>query len=99
MSLLSYQDPFYHSIDYSPTDNEGIDRAAAHARRVLTPHKLVLQMLFSRLQASRYHRPAIMLLIQQIVLRTAHACKSMRYVDKTTISRTLANLSLSALMH
>ncbi|EFI28353.1 atypical/PIKK/PI4K protein kinase [Coprinopsis cinerea okayama7 len=64
-------------LDYSPTNKETIDRASSHAHRVLSPHRLVLQMLFSRLQASRYHRPAILLLTQQLVLRTAYACKSL----------------------
>ncbi|TFK30200.1 atypical/PIKK/PI4K protein kinase [Coprinopsis marcescibilis] len=74
---LNYQDPFYHAISYSPTNKETIDRASAHARRILSPQTMVLKMLFSRLQASRYHRPAIVILIQQLVLRSAFACQSM----------------------
>lgn len=66
----SYSDPFYHPISYSPTNKEDIDRALIHARKILTPHTLVLQMLFSRLQAARYHRPGVMLLIQHLVLRS-----------------------------
>lgn len=75
----SYDDPFYHPIDYSPTDKDVIDRGMANARRVLTPHALVLQMLFSRLQAARYCRPGMMFLIQHLVLRSCRAHKSMRY--------------------
>lgn len=67
---LDYSDPFYHPISYSPTNKEDIDRALIHARKILTPHTLVLQMLFSRLQAARYHRPGVMLLIQHLVLRS-----------------------------
>ena len=79
--LCSYDDPFYHSVSYSPTDKETIDRGLAQARRILTPHALVLQMLFSRLQAARYHRPGVMLIIQHLVLRTARAFRTMRCVS------------------
>ncbi|KAJ3513745.1 hypothetical protein NLJ89_g2774 [Agrocybe chaxingu] len=77
---LNYEDPFYHPISYSPTDKESMDRAYAHARRVLTPHALVLQMLFSRLQAARYHRPGVMFLIQRLVLRSAQAFKTLSFI-------------------
>ncbi|KAF9227759.1 hypothetical protein BS17DRAFT_726240 [Gyrodon lividus] len=72
---LNYDDPFYYPIGYSPTDKEDIDRATSHARRLLVPHTLVLQMLFSRLQAARYRRSTVMFLIQRLVLRSAHAYK------------------------
>ncbi|KAF7338006.1 hypothetical protein MVEN_02024500 [Mycena venus] len=74
---LNYDDPFYHPIDYSPTDKDVIDRGMINARRLLTPHALVLQMLFSRLQAARYRRPGVMFLIQHLVLRSARAHKHM----------------------
>ncbi|PPQ71810.1 hypothetical protein CVT24_006200, partial [Panaeolus cyanescens] len=76
-TILNYDDPFHHPISYSPTDKEIIDRGLAHAQRVLTPHLLVLQMLFSRLQAARYHRPSVMFIMQQLVLRSARAAKAM----------------------
>ncbi|KAG2132611.1 hypothetical protein BD769DRAFT_1666055 [Suillus cothurnatus] len=69
-------DPFYHPISYSPTDKDEIDRATTHARRLLMPHTLILQMLFSRLQAARYCRSTVMFLIQRLVLRSARAHKS-----------------------
>ncbi|KAG8217643.1 hypothetical protein J3R82DRAFT_5796 [Butyriboletus roseoflavus] len=72
---LNYDDPFYHPIGYSPTDKEEIDRATSHARRLLLPHTLVLQMLFSRLQAARYRRSTVIFLMQQLVLRSTHAHK------------------------
>ncbi|KAG2100206.1 uncharacterized protein F5147DRAFT_710970 [Suillus discolor] len=68
-------DPFYHPISYSPTDKDEIDRATTQARRLLMPHTLVLQMLFSRLQAARYCRSTVMFLIQRLVLRSAQAHK------------------------
>lgn len=71
----SYDDPFYHPIGYSPTDKEEIDRTTSHARRLLLPHTLVLQMLFSRLQAARYRRSTVIFLMQQLVLRSTHAHK------------------------
>ncbi|KAF6763882.1 atypical/PIKK/PI4K protein kinase [Ephemerocybe angulata] len=74
---LRYHDPLYNIISYSPTDKGIIDRGWAAARRVLKPHSLVIQMLFSRLQAARYHRPTVMYIIQKIVLRAAYAFKSM----------------------
>ncbi|KAJ8594622.1 hypothetical protein M405DRAFT_469254 [Rhizopogon salebrosus TDB-379] len=71
----NYVDPFYRPISYSPTDKDEIDRATAHARRLLMPHTLILQMLFSRLQAARYCRSTVMFLIQRLVLRSARAHK------------------------
>jgi phosphatidylinositol 4-kinase len=76
--IVSYDDPFFHPSTYSPTDKETIDTGLANARKIITPHTLVLQMLFNRLQAARYHRPAVMLIIQQLVLRTARAFKTLR---------------------
>ncbi|ESK94184.1 phosphatidylinositol 4-kinase [Moniliophthora roreri MCA 2997] len=73
----NYDDPFYHPIIYSPTDKKEIDRGTVNARRLLSPHALVLQMLVSRLQAARYRRPGVMFLIQHLVLRSARAHKSM----------------------
>ncbi|KAJ3814722.1 hypothetical protein F5876DRAFT_72711 [Lentinula aff. lateritia] len=73
---LNYDDPFYHPISYSPTDKDTIDLGTANARRLLTPHALVLQMLLSRLQAARYRRPGVMFLLQHLVLRSARAHQS-----------------------
>jgi phosphatidylinositol 4-kinase len=78
LTLCSYDDPFYHPIDYSPTDKEVIDRGMTTASRLLMPHALVLQMLLSRLQAARYRRPGVMFLIQHLVLRSARAHRLLR---------------------
>ncbi|TFY82561.1 hypothetical protein EWM64_g1445, partial [Hericium alpestre] len=74
---LNYDDPFYHPVEYAPTDKEAIDRVANNARRILSPHVLILQMLFSRLQAARYRKPGLMLLIQRLVLRSARAYRNL----------------------
>jgi len=74
----SYDDPFYHPVDYAPTDKEAIDRATTYARRLLSPHTLVLQMLFSRLQAAKFRKPGLMSLIQRLVLRSTRAYRSLR---------------------
>ena len=74
----SYSDPFVHSIGYSPTDKSIIDHEIVTARKLLTPHILVLQMLLSRFQAARYHKSGLMLLILRLVLRTANAHQNMR---------------------
>ncbi|KAI0273304.1 atypical/PIKK/PI4K protein kinase [Gloeopeniophorella convolvens] len=74
---LNYNDPFFHPVDYAPTDKEVIDRATNHARRLLSPHTLILQMLFSRLQAAKYRKPGLMLLIQRLVLRSARAYRNL----------------------
>jgi phosphatidylinositol 4-kinase A len=78
LTTSSYYDPFYHPIDYAPTDKDVIDRATNHARRLLSPHTLVLQMLFSRLHAAKFRKPGLMLLIQRLVLRSARAYRSLR---------------------
>ncbi|KAI6131993.1 hypothetical protein EDD16DRAFT_1821529 [Pisolithus croceorrhizus] len=70
---LNYQDPFQHPINYVPTDKEEIDRATTTAQRLLVPHTLILQMLFSRLQSARYRRSSVMFLIQRLVMRSACA--------------------------
>ncbi|KAG6889834.1 hypothetical protein C0995_014311 [Termitomyces sp. Mi166 len=93
-SSINYQDPFYEPISYSPTDKEIIDRGSANARRMLTPHVLVLQMLFSRLQAARYRRPGMMFLIQHLVLRSARAYRLMRY-ESLSYVMTLGSLDSS----
>ncbi|EIW84881.1 hypothetical protein CONPUDRAFT_117099 [Coniophora puteana RWD-64-598 SS2] len=72
----NYDDPFCHPIDYAPTDKEEIDRNTSHARRLLMPHTLLIQMLFSKLQSARYCKPTVMFLIQRLVLRSAHAYES-----------------------
>ncbi|KAF5373565.1 hypothetical protein D9758_000828 [Tetrapyrgos nigripes] len=74
---LNYDDPFFHPISYSPTDKETIDRGTSTARRLLSPHVLILQMLASRLQSARYRRPAAMFLVQHLVLRSARAHESL----------------------
>jgi hypothetical protein len=51
------------------------------------PHTLILQMLFSRLQAARYCRSTVMFLIQRLVLRSARAHKLFRYFIRLTIHR------------
>ena len=76
--MHSYEDPFFHPVDYAPTDKELIDRASTAARRLTVPHALVLEMLFSRLQAARYRKPEVMFIIQHLVLRTARAFSEMR---------------------
>ena len=80
--IISYDDPFYHPVSYVPTDKEEIDHATTHARRLLVPHTLVLQMLFSCLQAARYRRSAVIFLIQRLVLRSARANKLFRSVHR-----------------
>lgn len=75
----SDHDPFCSPISYAPTDKDSIDKALAAARRMLTPHVLVLHLLYSRLQAARYYQPNIMFLIQQLVLRSARNYKRFRY--------------------
>ncbi|KAH8099528.1 atypical/PIKK/PI4K protein kinase [Cristinia sonorae] len=74
---LNYTDPFHHAPEYSPSDKESVDRAAAQARRLLTPHTMVLTMLVSRLQAARYRKPSLMLLFQRIALASAQAYKQL----------------------
>ena len=77
----SYDDPFFHTIKYSPTDKEEIGRGMANAKRLLDPHVLILQMLISRFQAARYRRPGLMLIIQRLVLISARAHRYMRFVS------------------
>lgn len=58
-----------------------------NARRLLMPHALVLQMLFSRLQAARYRRPGVMFLIQHLVLLSARAYKTLRSVNNRVVDK------------
>ncbi|KAH9930753.1 atypical/PIKK/PI4K protein kinase [Fomitopsis serialis] len=73
---LDYADPFLHPVEYNPTDKTVIDRSTASARRLLTPHTLILQLLFSRMQAARYRKPGLMLLLQRLALASARAYRS-----------------------
>ena len=70
-----------HSIEYTPTDKSIIDLAAASARKILSPHMLIIQLLLSRFQAARYQKPDLMQLILKLVLRTARAHRQMRCVS------------------
>jgi len=76
----SCENPFYNPVLYSPTNKAEIDRAVASARRLLTPHTLLLHMLMSRFQAIRYYKPTLVLWILRLVLRSAQFHKYMRYV-------------------
>ncbi|KAI0647399.1 atypical/PIKK/PI4K protein kinase [Trametes meyenii] len=69
----NYVDPFLREVQYSPTDKATIDRAARTVSRLITPHTLILQLLFSRLQAARYRRPGLMMLFQRLALSSARA--------------------------
>ncbi|KXN92250.1 Phosphatidylinositol 4-kinase stt4 [Leucoagaricus sp. SymC.cos] len=67
---INYHDPFESPIVYAPTDKEFMEKELTSARKLLSPHILVLHLLYSRLQAARYYQPNIMFLIQQLVLRS-----------------------------
>ncbi|KAI0782195.1 atypical/PIKK/PI4K protein kinase [Abortiporus biennis] len=70
---LNYNDPFFNPVEYSPSDKEMVDRATTHAKRILSPHTVILQLLVSRLQAARYRKPTLMMLIQRIILASTRA--------------------------
>jgi phosphatidylinositol 4-kinase A len=78
--LISYADPFYHSVEYSPSDSDYVHRSIKAAQRQLVPHSLILQFLMSRLQAARYRKPGIMHLLQRLALKSARAHARMRSV-------------------
>ena len=78
--LISYVDPFFHSVDYSPSDSDYVHRSIKASQRQLIPHSLILQFLMSRLQAARYRNPGIMHLLQRIALKSARAHARMRFV-------------------
>ncbi|KAI0345278.1 atypical/PIKK/PI4K protein kinase [Trametopsis cervina] len=72
-SALNYSDPFYHPVEYSPSDSASIQHAIKAAQRQLIPHTLILQFLMSRLQAARYRKSGIMQLLQRLALTSARA--------------------------
>lgn len=74
---LNFEDPFYHTIEYSPTDPVVINHAILTARRILSPHLMILQMLLSRFHSVRYHKPGLIQLLLRIILRSAKAFSSM----------------------
>ncbi|KIO22722.1 hypothetical protein M407DRAFT_216052 [Tulasnella calospora MUT 4182] len=74
---LNYDDPFNHPIKYSPTDRAEIDQNLRNARRLLTPHTLLVSMLHSRFQAVRYRHPGLILLLLRLVLRSCQAFETM----------------------
>jgi len=76
--LDSFESPFYHEILYTATDKAVIDHATLTARRVLTPHTMVIQMLFSRFQALRYQKPVLVNVLRRIIIKSARAFKFMR---------------------
>ena len=76
--FFSYSDPFYHPVEYSPSEREAVERAQKSVQRLLLPHILVLQLLVSRLQAARYRKRGIMLLLQRLTLASINARSHMR---------------------
>ena len=76
--FYSHTDPFDHSVEYSPSNREDAERTTKAARRLLIPHTLILQLLVSRLQAARYRKPGLMLLMQRIAFASTRACGHMR---------------------
>ncbi|KIP08776.1 hypothetical protein PHLGIDRAFT_29437 [Phlebiopsis gigantea 11061_1 CR5-6] len=74
---MNHTDPFDHSVEYSPSKREDAERTTKAARRLLLPHTLILQLLVSRLQAARYRKPGLMLLMQRITLASTRACHHM----------------------
>ncbi|KAL5511303.1 STT4 [Sanghuangporus vaninii] len=74
---MSTSDPFMHPIEYSPTDKSIMDLANVAARKLLSPHVLILQFLFSCFQAARYQKPGLMLLILRLVLCSAREHREM----------------------
>lgn len=74
---LNFEDPFYHPVEYSPTDKTVIDHAIMTARRLLTPHIMIQQMLLSRFQAVRYQKPALIRLLLGLILKSGKAFRSM----------------------
>ncbi|EKM55298.1 uncharacterized protein PHACADRAFT_255820 [Phanerochaete carnosa HHB-10118-sp] len=70
---MNHTDPFHHSIEYSPSNREEAERNAKVARRLLLPHQLIMQLLVSRLQAARYRKPGLMLLLQRLTLASTRA--------------------------
>ena len=95
----SRNDPFFHLIQYSPTEKEEIDREMASAKQLLAPHVPILQMLSSRLQAARYRRPGLVLLIQRLVLISARAHRYMRLVSSSIFSAFCVLTSCSLPVH
>lgn len=72
-----------------------MDKDLHAARRVLSPHVLVLHFLYSRLQAARYYQPNVMFLIRQLVARSARNYKRVRYTYVLFFLMHFADSSLS----
>jgi hypothetical protein len=78
--ICSPQDPFNFPIEYNPTERDAIDRSMQAARRLLLPHAMLLQGLSSIFQAVRYRRSPLMRVLMRLILRSALAHESMRFV-------------------
>lgn len=78
--VCSPQDPFNVPIEYNPTEWDAIDRSMQAARRLLLPHAMLLHGLSSIFQAVRYRRSPLMRVLMRLILRSALAHESMRFV-------------------
>ncbi|KZO97923.1 atypical/PIKK/PI4K protein kinase [Calocera viscosa TUFC12733] len=72
-SLMNYDDPFNHAVQYTPSDQVQVEHEQAGAKRLLTPHTLLLRALTSRFQAVRYHHAGLILILLRLVLRSTRA--------------------------
>ncbi|KZT60454.1 hypothetical protein CALCODRAFT_119134 [Calocera cornea HHB12733] len=72
-TLMDYDDPFNHEVQYTPSDRIQIERELASSKRLLTPHALLLRALTSRFQAVRYHHAGLILILLRLVLRSTRA--------------------------
>jgi phosphatidylinositol 4-kinase len=74
----SFDGPFQHPIEYSPTDKKIMDHELSAAKRMLKPHLLLIQVIASRFQAVKYREPGIMVAIIRLLMRSFKAHKHMR---------------------
>lgn len=75
--LHSSKDPYTIPVEYSPAEQEAIDRDMHTAKRLLLPHTILIQGLQSIFQSVRYRKAPLMRAMLRLILRSSMAHESM----------------------
>lgn len=85
-------DPFTHPIEYSPSDKAFMDKKMGAAKKLLTPHLILIQVLSSRFQAVKYQEAGLMLSFMRVV---ALSCKHADHMRCVSLLAPFARCTLS----
>jgi hypothetical protein len=78
-SPSSYHDPFVAPVEYSPSDENIMNLELSKARRLLSPHLLLINFLSSQYQTVKQSEPEIVMPIIRLMMRSVAPTSHMRW--------------------